>query len=446
MIKSRIEFNCDKTVTKKAFEKYKEFVNSINQKIKSSRLNGQNNLNFLNIKKNYQNKDLDKILKIRKFFEEDKIEVLVVIAPEYICMQSQSLIDLFLPIELKNRSSIEIIYVNESYIGIDIARLIRYLETKRFAINIISKNGDDLESLIIFRELISLLNNNIGKNNASKYIYVTTNNNYGRLFNWAKAKKYTQLVLLDNIPERFLNYSPAVLLPLVAANINLEDYLEGASEANNFYESISLENNAAYKYGLVRYLFTKIDLNKGYKDIFTNENILVSSKSHKQLGNLLVMYLNATSYKKYRGIRANLYIEPSETKIATNIFLDRQQQMFDTHLSIKNLPLDFNVSIMDDSDLNDLGYLMKYSYNKIGSFVNDVVIDYHWAINIPYVEIAIEDLSARSLGWIISFMHHASLMSAYLMEIDPFEDSGLKGYNIELTKKFTKIMGENKDE
>ncbi|ENY69157.1 Glucose-6-phosphate isomerase (GPI) [Metamycoplasma auris 15026] len=446
MIKSKIEFNCDKTVAKKAFEKYKDVVASLNKKIKSSRLNGQNNLNFLNIKKNYQSKEIDKLFKIRKFFEEEKIETLVVIAPEYICMQSQSLIDLFLPIELKNRRAIEIIYVNESYMGIDVAKLIKYLETKRFAINVISKNGDDLETLIIFRELISLLNNRMGKTNASKYIYVTTNNNYGRLFNWARTKKYTQLVLLDNIPERFLNYSPAVLLPLITANIDIEAYLQGATEANEYYESASLENNVAYQYALVRYLFTKIDIDKGYKDLFTNENILVTSKSHKQLGELLVMYLNATTYKKYRGIKANLYVSPSQIKKETNLFLDRQQQMLDTHLWIRNLPLDFNPSIMDDKDLNDLSYLMKYPYNKIGSFIHDVVIDYHWSINIPYVEIIIEDLNPKTLGWIISFMHHACLMSAYLMEIDPFEDGGLKSYNIELTKKFTKIMGENENE
>ncbi|SYV89597.1 Uncharacterised protein [Metamycoplasma alkalescens] len=37
-------------------------------------------------------------------------------------------------------------------------------------------------------------------------------------------------------------------------------------------------------------------------------------------------------------------------------------------------------------------------------------------------------------------------MSAYLMDLDPFEDNGLRAYNIELTKKFTELMGENKNE
>ncbi|SYV89595.1 Glucose-6-phosphate isomerase, partial [Metamycoplasma alkalescens] len=183
-IKNKIDFVCDQVINQKVFEgKYKEIIHSINEKIKTNEISSQKNLGFLHVKKNIQKSDYSKLQNILKFFNEEKIEVLVVIAPEYICLQSESIINL-VDTHLKEDSDIDILFINESYSGIDVANLIKYLENKRFALNVISKNGDDFESLIIFRELISLLTNRVGRNNATKYIYVTTNNNYGRLFNW----------------------------------------------------------------------------------------------------------------------------------------------------------------------------------------------------------------------------------------------------------------------
>ncbi|ENY53950.1 Glucose-6-phosphate isomerase (GPI) [Metamycoplasma alkalescens 14918] len=445
-IKNKIDFVCDQVINQKVFEgKYKEIIHSINEKIKTNEISSQKNLGFLHAKKNIQKSDYSKLQNILKFFNEEKIEVLVVIAPEYICLQSESIINL-VDTHLKEDSDIDILFINESYSGIDVANLIKYLENKRFALNVISKNGDDFESLIIFRELISLLTNRVGRNNATKYIYVTTNNNYGRLFNWAQAKNYQHLVLLDNTNERFLNYSAAVLLPLACARINIDSYLEGANEANLFYENCPLGNNSAYKYALVRYIFSKLDRNTKQKDIFVNENICVFSQTHQKIGNLLAMYLNETSYRSYRGIKVNSFLQPSDTKTYTNIFFQKHQQMFDTHLIVKNPSFDFNVSIMDDSDLNDLNYLMKYSYNKLNKVMNKVIKNCHLINQIPFVEIIIDDLNHKTLGWIISFIHHAAIMSAYLMDLDPFEDNGLRAYNIELTKKFTELMGENKNE
>ncbi|BAP39506.1 hypothetical protein [Metamycoplasma canadense] len=443
-IKSRINIFCDQPVHQEVFEsKYKQIVEDINIKIKNKQTLGHKNLSFFNVAKNIQDSDYLKIKKILNFFNEEKIQVLVVIAPEFICLQSQALINLA---NLNSFFKIEILFINESYDGIEIARLIQYLENKRFAINVISKSGEDIETLIAFREIASLLINKIGRNNATKYIFVSTNNNYGKLFNWTQSKKYTHLVILDNTTERFLNYSVATLLPLICANINIDEYIEGAKEANEFYENTTLSNNPAYKYAIVRYVMNKRSQQIDEKEIFALENIVVTSKSLKKLANLFAMYLNATSYRKHIGLQTNVFLHPSDAKTYTNLFFERQRKMFDTYLVIKNFPYDFHVATINENEMDDLNYLINYSYNKINDNFKRIVKDYHLSLRIPFIEIIIEDLSSRSLGWIIAFIHRSAIMSSYLMNLDPFEDNGLKTYNIEVTKKITELIGGNKND
>lgn len=445
-IKSKINFIFDKVILPEVFEgKYKEIINNLNQKIALKEVAGQKNLGFFEADKCIQKNDYLKIKNIVKFFWNEKIDALVVIAPKHICMQSEGIINLANSSAKKNKK-IEIIFFDESYDGIDVAKLIQYLENRSFAINIISQNGEDFESLIIFRELISLLNNQVGRNNAIKYIFVTTNNNYGKLFNLVQMRKYHHLVLLDNTTERFLNYSAAVLLPMACANIDIDEYIEGAKEANEFYSNTSLENNPAYKYALVRYIFNKQTKNRDEKDIFSLENIVVGSKTYKAFADLFSMYLNSTSYRSYRGICVNSYIQPSDTKANSNLFFNKQRKMFDTHLIIKNPLYDFNIAITSDIEGDDLSFLMKQTYNKINKLLNQVVKDYHLINQIPFLEIVIEDLEDKTLGWLIAFIHRAAIMSSYLMKLNPFEDFGLKTYNIEMNKKITDLIGGNKND
>lgn len=445
-IKNKVDFICEQVIDQKVFEgKYNDIIENINSKIQSKQTIGQKSLGFFDVLKNIQSSDYIKIKKIVKFLHEEKIDTLVIIAPQTICLQSQAIIDLTFS-KNTNSKSIEVIYVNESFDGIDIVKLMQYLENKAFALNIISKNGDDLENLIIFRELISLLNNKVGKNNALKYIFATTNNNYGKLFNLVQNKKYNHLVLLDNTTARFLNYSVATLLPLACANIDIDEYITGAKEANEYYSNTKLSNNPAYKYSLVRYVFNKLDKKKDEKDIFSIENIIVFSPSYKKMADLFSMYLNSTSYRKYKGIRVETYVHPSDTKTFTNLFFEKQRKMFDTHFVVKNPYYDYNVAIMNDNEGDEFNYLMKYSYNKINKTIAKAIKDYHLSNQIPFIEIILEDISDRSIGWLIAFIHRASIMTSYLMNFDPFEEIGLKTYNIELTKKITELIGGNKND
>ncbi|MGX9372986.1 hypothetical protein [Mycoplasma sp. 3398] len=445
-IRSKIDFLSDQVIDSKLFSgKYKDIINDINDKIKSKEIEGYKNFGFFEIDRNIQRSDYSKIKKIVKFFNDEKIQTFVVIAPQHICIQSKSIIGLANS-RLRNNCGIEIMYVDESYEGIDILNLIQYLENRSFAINVISKNGEDIESLIVFRELVTLLNIQVGRNNATNYIFITTNNNYGKLFNLVQTKNYNHLVLLDNTPERYLNYSAAVLLPLACANIDIDDYIEGAKEANEYFSNTNLENNSAYRYALVRYIFNKQDRNHEEKDIFAIENIVSGSKIYKCLNDLFAMYLVSSSYRSYKGIQVNTFIHPSDTKTFANLFYNKQRRMFNTHILVQNPMFDFNIAIVNDNDGDELNFLMKKTFNNVNKALLQATKYYYLGIQIPFIDIVISDLEDKTLGWIVSFIHRASIMSAHLMKIDPFEETGLKTFNIVMAKKINELMGGQKND
>ncbi|AZZ65461.1 glucose-6-phosphate isomerase [Metamycoplasma phocicerebrale] len=432
-IKNRIEIDCSMILQREKIEdKYLDITNELNSKINSKEALGQKHLGFFEVTKNVQPGDLQKIKKIVNYLNDEGIEVFVVIAPKYICLQSQAIINLVFG--KYNKSNIEVIYIDENIDGRDIAQLCQYLENRKFAINVISKSGDNIESLVIFRELVSILNIKLGKQNSNQYIFVTTNNNYGKLFQIVQSKKYNHLVLLDNTTDRFLNFSAAVLLPLACAKIDIESYMEGAREANDYYSSTPLnKNNSAYFYAVTRLIL--------HKAKWKYENVIVNSNSLKELSQLIAMYFNVTTYRKNRGMIVRSGVYPSDAKIESHFFSEKEGKIIETQFIFKNTLVDYNVAYMSESEDDEFSFLFKRTYNDISKTISKAVFDNHFTYEVPNIKVLIQDSDAKTLGWMVAFIHRASIMSAYLMEIDPFEDDGLRTYNIELTKKFNELMG-----
>ncbi|MBN4089322.1 glucose-6-phosphate isomerase [Mycoplasma enhydrae] len=438
-IKNRIEIDCSMIMQPKVIEeKYLEIVSQLNAKINSKEALGQKYLGFFEIGKNIQSDDIQNIKKIVNFLESESIEVFVIVAPKYICLQSEAIIN-FVYGKFNHKTKLKLLYVDENINGQEMAQLCQYLETKRFAINVISKTGDNIESLLIFRELVLMLIEQLGPKNANQYIFVTTNNNYGQLFQTVQTKKYNHLVLLDNTPEKFLNFSAAVLLPLACAKIDWEAYLDGAKEANEFYSTMPLnKNNSAYFYAVARLALKKAQ--------WKYENIVVNSNSHCDLSRLFAMYLNATSYRKNRGLIVRNSVYPSDAKINSHFFSEKEGKIIETQILLKNSLIDYSIAFHNNFEDDEFSYLVKQTYNQIGNTLNKVVSDNHFTYEVPNIKIYIQDTEAKTLGWLVTFIHRAAIMSAYLMEIDPFEDDGLRTYNIELSKKFTELMGGKKND
>ncbi len=163
---------------------------------------------------------------------------------------------------------IELIFAGNSLSSEQLVAQLKYVENKKFAINVISKSGTTIEPSIAFREFRKLLEFQVGSQYAKDYIVATTDAQKGVLYELSKAKNYETLIIPNDVGGRFSVLSPVGLFPLICAGINVEILLKGAADANSDCNNLNLNENQAYKYAVARHILSKkydIELMSSYE-------------------------------------------------------------------------------------------------------------------------------------------------------------------------------------
>ena len=433
---NKIFIDYDYAVKEQAIKKYEDEVKIINRKINSNIIEGSEYFGFLNSYKNITKEDYQLINQISKFLlYENRIQYLVILSNKAINLQIQAITDFCLGNRPFNKK-IDFIYLNDSMDGTQIAQTIEFLNNKSFAINVISQNGDNIEISLLLREFSIILESKVGKINASKYIYVTTNNNYGSLFELAKKKNYTHFVLYDNVIEKYATFSAAVLLPLSLAEINIEKFLDGAKDANVKYSDDKLENNVAYQYAIIRNILSKNNfVLETLNSFYVNNNKMVK---------LLEMYLSESSLKNNSGIIPISFNSSSEIKSLTQLISlskipsnEANFKIFNTNIIVDNPKYDYHLAYLNNGERNPFENITFNAINKVirNSIIENNVIIY----KIPNIKIHIVDDTEYTAGWLIAFMQRAAIMCAYLQNVNPFTNEVLKNYQINFMKKIKDI-------
>lgn len=434
-----INLNIAYAIKDQAIAKYQDTVGEINKKIRTGNIEGKEKFGFFDVFKGITKADFHAIKqKSKELITSNQVEVLVVIASKEICLQSQALIDFSKGIR-PHDSKIEIIFVNDSISGRDIAQLCIYLGRKSFAINVISQRGDSIETLLLFREFRSILEKKLGKVNANKYIYVSTNNNYGRLFEEVQSSNYQHFVIYDNTIERYFSFSAAILFPLACAEINIDKFLSGANEASTIYSKDNLETNAAYRYAVARTILYKNGHNVEFINVFSNSDF--------KLGELWKMYFSEAAIKNKKGILPLINFMQDDAKAFGQSITQNDLKTFETSLFVSN-NIDYKPTSPSPEEAGYFNYLNQgTTYNKIGKAIADTIVENHVIIyKIPNLRIFIADDSDITLGWLTVFLHRSSIMSAYLLGINPFVNTGQANLNMTLLKSIKDISGGNNND
>ena len=440
---NKIFIDYDYAVKEQSIKKFENEINIINSKINSNIIEGSEYFGFLNVYKNITKEDYQKILEISKnLLKDNEVEYLVIIANESINLQIQAITEFCLGKKPFNKK-IEFIYLNDSMDGAQIAQIIEFLSDKTFAINAISQTGENIEIYLLLKEFSLILETRVGKINASKYIYITTNNNYGSLFELAKKKNYTHFVLYDNVIEKYATFSAAILLPLSIAEVNIDKFLEGAKDANIKYSNGKLDNNIAYQYSVIRHIL--------YNNNFVMETINSFRKNESKMSKLLQMYLSESALKNNSGIIPIAFNSSSDIKPFSQLLSlskisshEGNFRIFNTNLIVQNPKYDYQFSYSSNGERNPFENI---TFNSINKIISDCIIENNVIIyKIPNIKIQILDDTDYTAGWFIVFMQRAAIMSAYLNNINPFTNEVLKNYHINFMKKLKDVgKGENND-
>ena len=166
-----IKLQLNNQMTDKVIESYQKDVERINKMIDEKSGPGNDFLGWVDWPVNYDKEEVKRILEDAKYVR-DHFDILVV------CGIGGSYLGARCALEalngLKSDDKLEIIFMGQTFSPNYVSQVLKYLEGKNFAINVISKSGTTTETSISFRLLKELLERQVGKEKAKKAIYATT--------------------------------------------------------------------------------------------------------------------------------------------------------------------------------------------------------------------------------------------------------------------------------
>ena len=412
-----MELRLNKLITKEILSSYKEDVKRINKMINEKSGPGNDFLGWVDYPVNYDKEELERIKKDAKYVR-DNFDILVVCGIGGSYLGAKSAIDALKG--LKSDDKLEIIFMGQTFSPNYVAQVLDYLKGKKFAINVISKSGTTTETSISFRLLKELLESQVGKEAARKAIYATTDKARGALKTLCNKEGYATYVLPDDVGGRYSVFTPVGTFPLACAGIDVDEFLKGAREAREYVDNDDLDNNDCYKYAITRdYL---------YRNKYPVEMYVTYEPQMSQISEWLKQLFGESEGKEKKGLLPGSVTFSTDLHSLGQFIQDGSPILFETIINILNPNKDVCIP-SDPEDLDGLNYLTGKSLSYVNQKAFEGTLAAHEDTgNVPCNVIYIDRLNAKSLGYMYYFFMRACAMSAYLLDINPFNQPGVEVY------------------
>ncbi len=384
----------------------------IHQMIHQKTGKGSDFLGWVDQPRNY---DKDEVSRIKETVNQIKknSDVLLVIGIGGSYLGAKAVIELLKDPYKENE--LEILFAGYHMSGLHTKSLLNYLKDKDFSINVISKSGTTTEPAIAFRLFKDLLYEKYGKKEADKRIFVTTDKEKGALKELALKNNYPTFVVPDDIGGRFSVLSAVGLLPIYAAGIDIDNLMKGALKAyNDFLQA----DNEAYHYAQLRY-----DL---YKNNYLIEMLINYEPQYLYLSEWWKQLFGESEGKEGKGLFVSSASFSTDLHSLGQMIQDGPRIMFETIIKSKELS---NLKLPKDlEDLDGLNYIAgeKIDYVNEQAFLGTLIA--HIDGGVPNIILEIDQLDAYHVGYLIYFFFKACAMSAYLLDVNPFDQPGVESY------------------
>jgi len=412
-----IKVNDENLLTSVDYKAYQKNVDAIHEMIQNETGAGNDYIGWNKYPETFDKDEFNKIQECAKFVREN-YEILVV------CGIGGSYLGARAAIEaingLHSIKKPEIIFLGQTFSSDYIYETLEYIKGKKFAINVISKSGTTTETSISFRLLKDLLEKQVGKEEAKKAIFATTDKEKGALKSLSTIEGYVTFTLPSNIGGRYSVFTPVGLFPLAVAGIDISSLMDGAKAAMKDMSVSSLKKNPAYKYAVLRdHLYRN---NKTVEMFVTYEPRLV------QLGEWFKQLFGESEGKDGKGLLPDSATFSTDLHSLGQYIQDGNKMLFETVLFVKK-PINEVIIPGDKDDLDGLNYLK----GKSLAFVNEKAflgtLDAHAnSGKVPNVILEVEKLDTKALGYLFYFFMKTCAMSAYLLEVNPFNQPGVEVY------------------
>ena len=411
-----LNLRLNKLITAEIFKDYKKDVERINKIINEKSGPGNDYIGWADWPINYDKEELARIKKDAQYVR-DNFDILVV------CGIGGSYLGARCALEalngLKSDDKLEIIFMGQTFSPNYVAQVMNYLKGKNFAINVISKSGTTTETSISFRLLKELLEKQVGKEKARKAIYATTDKEKGALKTLCNNEGYATYVLPSDIGGRYSVFTAVGTFPLACAGVDVDAMIKGAQESRNDIMNKPLEDNACYQYAVMRdYMYRH---NKPVEMYVTYEPQM------SQISEWLKQLFGESEGKEHKGLYPGSATFSTDLHSLGQFIQDGTPLLFETIINVKKPKLDVKIP-HDNDDLDGLNYLEGKDLAFVNQKAFEGTLQAHEDGGVPCNVIYLDKLDAYNLGYLFYFFMRACAMSAYMLDINPFNQPGVEVY------------------
>ncbi|EII6766862.1 TPA: glucose-6-phosphate isomerase [Clostridioides difficile] len=384
---------------------------------------GNTFLGWIDLPKNYDKEEFDRIKKSAEKIKSDSDFLLVIgIGGSY--LGSRAAIDMVSHsfrngLKKEQRNAPEVYFVGHNISSTYIMDLLDIIEGKDISVNVISKSGTTTEPALAFRIFKDYLEKKYGKEEARKRIYATTDSSKGALRQLATEEGYETFVIPDDVGGRFSVLTAVGLLPIAAAGLDIDAMMKGANDAREAFQNPDLKNNDSYRYAVARTI-----LHRKGKDVELLVNyepqLHYVSEWWKQL------------YGESEG-KENKGLFPASVDFSTDLhsmgqyIQDGKRLLFETVLNVENCKRNITIN-SEEVDLDGLNYLAGKTVDFVNHKAFEGTLLAHTDGKVPNLVINIPQLDEYNFGYLVYFFEKACGISGYLLGVNPFDQPGVEAY------------------
>ena len=296
--------------------------------------------------------------------------------------------------------------------------LCRLLEGKDFSIAIISKSGTTTEPAIATRALRWMLERKYGTDGAKKRIFAITDPCKGALRQMATEEGWETFVIPPNVGGRFSVLTAVGLLPMAVAGIDPREVLKGAADAKKAYDLRSFEN-PAWLYAAVRNLLyrrgKKIELFESFEPGF------------KMMGGWWQQLFGESEGKDGKGLFPVTAEFTADLHSLGQMIQQGERSIFETMIRFDAPEAKYTIG-SDWKNLDGLNYLEGKTLDFVDEKAFLGTLAAHVDGGVPVITMDMGELNNEKLGEMFYFLELCCGISAYILDVNPFNQPGVEFY------------------
>jgi len=297
--------------------------------------------------------------------------------------------------------------------------LLNQLKDQRITVVVISKSGETTEPALAFRIIKKFMEEKYDSEELKKRIICITDAHEGALRTIAQREGYRTFAIDNDVGGRFSVMTPAGLVPLAIAGIDIKGMIEGARKAQIHCAQMDIEKNTAYQYAAARSLLYRQEKTIEILSTFYQRLSLVE-EWWKQL-------FGESEGKDGKGIFPASLSYTTDLHSMGQLIQDGVRNMFETFILVDETGQGVVIP-KDDDDLDNFNCVAGKDLDYVNRQAHKATAKAHYEGGVPNMTITIPRFDAYSLGQIYYFFQKAVAIKGYLQGVNPFDQPGVEAY------------------